>query len=651
VPISVTVSNQCSSVTKTITLNITQPNFGNVQQGGVNVDEPGTLVTLDCQGNFYLNMPVWGSNNPIYTWELPGTSYNSQTNTYTKTIVSGVNKQNVQGQLPTGGLTDFVGKVTITGICGAPVIRTFIIRPALKPSVDADIYSCNNSVVINVNNPTATTSINPWVRYTTPLNLQYSFTNPSPTSVQFTSTTPGTFHITIGINGVGGCYTRLETTVHTGIASGNTNAGTAGWQSGVLSDNRKAPGSNLVPYGGNIYFAGRDGKIYFYSYSAALQKWVINQLPGITNAAIPAAGAFTKIGVAILGNIPYLFYTEITTGKLWKIDLVTNLVSDGSIPNINASDFIATGNDVYAIEKGTNRLVYNNSPTPFTLANTNLKAILPGNGVIYLQNNNLYSTTLGQLTSTNDVYASSDVVVLGNYIYYVRGQKGAANLFRLPISPGAIEQITTTTNLSGVFTINLATGVIYYGVLNSGAINTTTTVASGVYKSANIYQASLSGTTWTFNAATVVKPWEGLDMYIQSPIYSGNHVYYIGAGHNDVIKTAYELEVWNLYYENGCAPVLQRVGADDMDVKTAAEILLYPNPFNTELMIDLSAYTEDGNPTSVAIEVVDATGKTIYKSTVLSELNTISTTDWAQGMYVVKIKHNNTLINKKVVKY
>ena len=140
-------------------------------------------------------------------------------------------------------------------------------------------------------------------------------------------------------------------------------------------------------------------------------------------------------------------------------------------------------------------------------------------------------------------------------------------------------------------------------------------------------------------------------MYIQSPIYSGNHLYYIGAGHNGVIGNGLELEVWNLYYENACAPALQRVAADNTDIETSSEVLLYPNPFNTELSIDLSAYTEDGNLTSVPIEVVDATGKTIYKATVLSELTAISTVDWAQGMYVVKIKHNNTLTNKKVVKY
>jgi len=59
----------------------------------------------------------------------------------------------------------------------------------------------------------------------------------------------------------------------------------------------------------------------------------------------------------------------------------------------------------------------------------------------------------------------------------------------------------------------------------------------------------------------------------------------------------------------------------------------------------------NGNLTSVVIEVIDATGKTIYKEMVLSELTAISTADWAQGMYVVKINQNNSTVNKKVVKY
>jgi hypothetical protein len=376
-------------------------------------------------------------------------------------------------------------------------------------------------------------------------------------------------------------------------------------------------------------------------------------MPGISNAAIPAAGVFTKIAMNSSGTDSYLLYTD-NTGLFKKINLVTSGVDDVFIPTILASDFVVSGTDIYALEKNTNLLKVIISGTVANIAsipNATLKTIIPGYGVVYVQNNNLYSTTLGQLTFTNDIYASSDVVVQGGYLYYARGQKGAANLYRLLVgTSNPIQQITTTANLSGVFTINPASGVIYYGILVAGQ-NTIGTVASGVYKFADIYQAHLSGTTWIFNAATQVKSPEGFDMLIQSPIYSGNHLYYIGAGHNGVIGNGLELEVWNLYYENACAPALQRVAADDIDSETATDVFLYPNPFNTELSVDLSTYTEDGNLTSVAIEVIDATGKIIYNATVLSELVYVSTQEWAQGMYVVKIKHKNTVINRKVIKY
>jgi hypothetical protein len=650
VPITVIASNTCGSKQQTTTFNITQPDFGHVQQNGANVDDPGTLVSLDCQGNFNLGMPVWVSNNAVYTWELPGDAYNIQTNTYTKTIISGVNKQNIQGRMPAGGYTDFVGKVTITGVCGAPVVKTFIIRPTLSPSVDADIFSCSNSVSIHVNNPTGTTNVNAWVASTRSGSGYGSFVNPTPTSVTFIGAQAEDYEISIGLN-VGACYTQLHTTVHTQSSNLNNNSSAAGWQSGVLSDNRQEPGSNIVAYGGNIYFSGRDGKMYYYNFSTALQKWVINSISGITNAAIPASGAFTKIGVATVANLPYLFYAENTTGKLWKIDLSANLVSPAFSPSINASDFITMGSDVYAIDKGTNALTYNSALTPFTLSNAILKAIIPGYGITYVQNNDLYSTWFGQLTYSGDVYASSDVVYYNGFLYFARGQKGSANLYRVPMpNPNQVEQITTSSNLSGIFNINPASGVIYYGIMNLGSANTIYTQASGSYKAADIYQAHLSGTAWIFNKATVVVNYEGLDMLISSAVYSGNHLYYIGSGHY-ATSLYRELEVWNLYYENACAPALQRVAATTQNIPAITEVLVYPNPFNTELMIDLSTYTEDGNITSLAVEVLDATGKKIYSSSLPSQLAKISTQDWASGMYVIQIQYKDQLINKKVVKY
>lgn len=651
IPVTVTISNVCGeSKTKQINLNVSPPDFGHITQNGNNVDVPGSFVALDCQGNFNIGMPVWVSNNVVYTWELPGI-YSDQTNSYTRIIKTGAN---VQGQLPFGALTDFVGKVTITGICGA-VVKTFIVRPALRPTVDMDIYSCSNAVSIKVNNPTGTSAINAWIT-STPTGGSASITNPTATSVVFTATKAGVYGVNIGINATNGCYTELQTFVHAGTGGANANNNSSGWQSGVLSDNRQTVGSNIVQYGGKIYFSGRDGKIYFYSYNTALQKWTINQVAGITNAAIPANGVFNKIGLAKIGAVDYLFFTN-TGGLIKKINIATNFVDDGLAGSTLSSDFVVETDNVYAINKQTNELLNTNS-FPIVVANATLKTIITGYGVSYIQNNNLFikgNAFAGALTATNDVYSTSDVVYYNGWVYFARGQKGSANVYRLQIAnpSGTMEQITTTSNLSGVFTINPVSGVIYYGVLNLGATNNIVTLTSGTYKAADIYQARLQSNVWVVNKATTAVNYEGLDMYIQSPVYSANHLYYIGAGRNAATTGntgVKELEIWNLYYEDGCAPAVQRV-ASDPEETAKTEMLLYPNPFNSNLSIDLSSYSENDERTIVAVEVIDATGKSVYKASLLSQLAEIATGDWAPGIYVVKVRYKDTVINKKAVKF
>lgn len=644
VTITVAASNDCYTVVRSITLNVTQPDFGHVTQNGNIVDEGNTVVVPNCQGSFNLAMP-WVSSSAAYKWELPG-NYNNQTNTYDRNTASG---RDVTGRLPEGAYTDFVGKVTLTGLCGPAVVKTFIVRPGLMPSVDADIYSCSNSVVIKVNNPNGNSPINAWVTSARPGGWA-SFTNTTSNSTTFTASNAGDFEVAIQLTDANGCNKRLQTTVHAGEASYNTNTGTAGWQSGVLSDNRVKPGSNLAVYSNKIYFAGRDGKMYFYSYSDALQKWIINQIPGITNVAIPGASNFNKIGIATVGTATYLFYTD-NAGFFMKVDLSTYNVSPGIGIALIANDIVVSGNEMYVLGKSNNVLYYNTAQTSYTLFNSTLKTIVPGYGVNYIQNNNLYLTTLGQLTFTNDVNASSDVVVYNGYVYFARGQKGTANIFRFPLNnTGAVEQITTTGNLSGVFTINPVSGVIYYGILDKGALNSTSTVTSGAYKSANIYQAYQQNGSWKFNAATLVKPGEKLDMYIQSPVYAGNHLYYIGAGGNEAIGSNHELEVWNLYYENACAPAIQRIASEETTELKSAEISVYPNPFADVLQLDLSMYSDAAGQQTIKIVVLDAAGKEIYTTNALSELSTINTSDWSAGIYMIKVTCNNKSVIKKAIK-
>ena len=633
VPVSVTIGNSCGTMTRTIVLNISPPDFGPVQQNGQTVG----VVTPDCQNNFYLSMPAWVSNETHYTWELPY-SYDVQTNTYSVRHVSGNDLRNVMGTLPANALTDFTGRVGIQGPC-SNIIKTFTIRATQAPTVDDKIYSCTNTVLVRPNNPNGF-ACNYWST-----NGGY-FTSQSSVAGQFLAPGPGQYNIHIGMQ-AGSCYRELVTTVIVG--AGVSNGLSAGWQSGVLSDNRQKPGSNLVSYNGNIYFAGRDGKVYYYHYNAGLSKWVINTVSGLNDVTIPAAGSFTKIGIGKIGTVTYLFYNN-ATNNFMKLDLTTNSVSFaiGSAPAVN--DFLVNGSNLYFIQKSDNAFYLNTIKLSSSLLNASMKTEVPGLGAAYIQNNNLYvSGHTGALTSTNDVFPGSDVLYFNGYLYFARGAKGSANLYRLNTATLQVDPLPVTTSGkgTGVFAINPSSGVIYWGQLDP-AKSSISTYSAGNYVAANIYQVYLQGSNWQYVKTTNGSA-EGIDMLIHSALFINHHLYYVGAGKN--ASTAGNLpdpEVWNLYYESGCVPAVERAGSAYEQYSSLAKA--YPNPCTTELTVDASNYAASLNG-AIHLEVYEADGKQIYGMEIEPQLVKITTADWAAGMYVLKLSYEGTILSvTKVVK-
>jgi hypothetical protein len=371
--------------------------------------------------------------------------------------------------------------------------------------------------------------------------------------------------------------------------------------------------------------------------------------------ALPAYGAFNKINLSFINNTPYLFYAD-NTGLLKKVNLLTNLVDDPLFQNqitlLNNNSFEVRDTDIFWVNN-LSILRTQNDIIGIVQSNCTLKSLLPGKGLIYIQNNNLFLTDQNrQLTYSNDITQNSDVIYFNGYLYFTKGLVGNANLYRMDMGgSNNVETITTSSNLSGKFSINFVSGVIYYGVLGTTSPFTTYTVGSGTYRSANIYQAHLSSGVWLTNQATNTKPVEGTDMLIHSPIYVGNHLFYIGAGHNSVIGGAFELEVWNLFYESNCTPNLMRVAtiqkSENLVDTEESSIDIYPNPFLNELIIQLG--TENKQEENIDIKVYDAAGNLIFNDT-LFQSQTINTENWASGMYVVKITQGGQVINKKLIK-
>jgi hypothetical protein len=71
---------------------------------------------------------------------------------------------------------------------------------------------------------------------------------------------------------------------------------------------------------------------------------------------------------------------------------------------------------------------------------------------------------------------------------------------------------------------------------------------------------------------------------------------------------------------------------------------VYPNPVTNELIIEMAGKGEKGN-----FEISNSTGQIVSKGT-LSEKTVIQTSDFSQGVYVVKIENGDVIEFKKIVK-
>ncbi|MFN8416387.1 MAG: T9SS type A sorting domain-containing protein [Cytophagaceae bacterium] len=632
-----TIWNECRSSSRTVILNVSQPDYGNIQQNGVDV----LHVQPDCQGNFYLSMPNWVSNYTRYKWILP-TGYDALTNVYSTEIKEGINLRNVQGNFPRYGYTDYIGKVIITGDCGNPIEKTFIIRPSLVPTVDAEFFSCTNQIQVTINNPNPAGNINPWVYGANPYNAYGTWSNITSTSATFTASGAGAFQVRIGLNDSKGCYTQLETVLRAGTAAitGNTNAG---WQSGVLSDNRVFPGSNVIPYGQQLYFLGRDGKMYYYSFSTANQKWVINTVAGVTNAEIPVNGKFAKISVYKEGGVDYLIYRDVVNKWLYKLNL-NSLVSSVVSPS-PVTDFISFDNKIYYVKNGGGLFLYTNG-----FENNIQSSITPtlklsvNNDYVYNLNNDLYLNGVA-IISSGDILPTSDVFIYNGYLYYVRGSQAQGNLYRYSLTTFTAEQITTSNNLSGKFTINPASGVVYYGVQNDPNVNTINS-PNGIFNSANIFQAYMNAGAWNFVKATNGS-FEGGDMLIHSPVFSNGHLYYVGAGKSQLVNVNMGhrgLEVWNLYFEANCAPnIMRQITLDEPQDSPQVKVL--PNPATDYIATSISNY--DGS--EYTIKVIDVKGVLVKEIKVSEESYYMSISDLSSGLYTVIVLSNTFSHTEKII--
>lgn len=85
------------------------------------------------------------------------------------------------------------------------------------------------------------------------------------------------------------------------------------------------------------------------------------------------------------------------------------------------------------------------------------------------------------------------------------------------------------------------------------------------------------------------------------------------------------------------------------DFDSNKELIVYPNPFNSQITLDTSKYIGD----KINIAIVNVLGQNVYNNTiqVSSEKTIVNTSTLSQGLYVVQVVINNKeIITKKLMK-
>ncbi len=82
------------------------------------------------------------------------------------------------------------------------------------------------------------------------------------------------------------------------------------------------------------------------------------------------------------------------------------------------------------------------------------------------------------------------------------------------------------------------------------------------------------------------------------------------------------------------------------DWEVSADFTTLPNPFSGKILIK-SNRTISGKPN---LYIYDISGKLIFNSEILNGTKEINTTNWDKGIYLIKVKYDNNIITRKVIK-
>lgn len=671
--LSCVLGAECKLQTFNYPINVTSPFALQPAEIKVNGDNFGNYASLfpSCpkayQTGYQLSVPQY-SNIPDaqYTWTLPPGWRTYSTSPSSSAVVGGYTQFTYNGQYlnslkmesyvkSNGNIPGGDGQLVIRAcnVTSNPITISVIPNGPLDVRLNPQVTSCIPTVGLE---PVV-------VAQAYPVTIGWQSTNggtfASATTDGFApantfTASPGTYQVKLNITDARLCVSDFTTTT---VIIGGPGVNSAGWNSGILSDvNNWNVISNLsVTDNSDVYFVGQDkitgaASLQYYRYDAGFAKWVptpafpqpTNGVRSGTNAVAIAPG--TGLGIYYVDasdNIRRLTGSTdilVPAGKnadVIKIDPAGTLNTARLVYHNYINNFIFSWNPVSPNFQASPYVTY---PTKYDIGINNSRVfyVNANESAIYYKelSDNIPSNKGTLMTALYSINCYTDIVFDANgNMYYATCdgniyvcKKNLGNTYDAPLSI----QIPSARGADGHFTINAATGTIYY-----------TGNDSRLYQQ---YVVDFASNQWGNVPATQSFG----DIAGRSLVFKTPHLFYIGD--NNL--------VYNLYYFQGCTPSPLRVSGVDTDhiqsenqiytdgnVLPAAVGSVFPNPFTDQL----SVFVEGSGVAE--LKVSDVNGKAIITKEYTFEEISFSTAGLSAGMYLCTIVQNGKILyTAKVIK-
>ena len=413
-----------------------------------------------------------------------------------------------------------------------------------------------------------------------------------------------------------------------------------------------------------------------------------NYYVAVTNAATGCASSSssttlaTIIAISPSGSVSSCTGSLLLTAPLGTGNTYQWQLNSSNIPSATGNTYTATANGNYRVIITNGLCTYTTSATAVTINSSLLATITPSGPTTFCQGNNVVLTanagsgyTYQWSQNGSNIVAATGVSytasTAGNYSVEITNSGACSSSASVTITVNTLPSVTTgatpspatvCAGSSVTLTGSGATSYAWSGGISNGTsfipastlnYTVTGTDANGCVNTATqlVSVNSLPNVVLILNADTVCLSTPPFILSGGTPIggtYTGTSVT-LGSFNSSTSGLGLQLITYSYTDGNSCT----NTNSDQIFVdlctginnfKNNTSFTVYPNPVSDELIIAFQ-----GNKNNTGFEIVNPTGQVIFKGDLL-EKTVVQTSNFAPGVYLIKLNNGKSYEFKKIVK-